>query len=137
MTTIPVGARSALLTLLGWVFSVCGALGTLSVAGWSVARDSPLRLALAVAVCLLLVAMGVGLLRRDDWARRLFIGLLLAALAAQALGWWAWWAQLQTMLGLPAAAAGVLSALAFVGLGAAVVWAIRRLMSRRVRLEFV
>jgi hypothetical protein len=137
MTTIPVGARSALVTLLGWMFSVLGALGALSVAGWTALRGSPPAIMLAVLICLLVVALGVGLLRRADWARRLFIALLTLGIAGHMLGLWALWPQLPQVIGLSPALAGALGVSGASAVCALMVWAIGRLMSRRVRLEFV
>lgn len=116
-------------------------------------RDLPWVLGAAAVVSMLGVAAAVGLMLRLDWARRVFIGLVAVALAAQVYGLWLQNELVPVLLqaslppgALPAAAAGVLDGLTLAArvLGLLVTvsacallgWVMARLMSERVRQEF-
>ena len=95
----------------------------------------------------------IGLLQRRDWARRLFIGLMVFAIAYQLLGllaqWWFLGAMQQT-LPMPANAPAqfahgmrnfmlavqVMSAIMAAGLSVLFGWIIKRLHSAAIRHEF-
>lgn len=123
----PMSARSGfMLSLLPWVVGV----GQL------------------VSVALLVAA--VGLLMRMEWARRAFIGLLAVAIVADLANLWLQHEFVQSLVyaSLPGAAArplmlvGVtaaqaLSAAVTLLAGGLLAWVIRRLMSPKVRQEFV
>lgn len=132
MTRIPVGAPSRSVTALGWTFTAMGAmvpatlvLPDLRLSAWVVAGMALLATLLAVA--------GVGLLQRLDWARRTFIALLAGALGLLGLALWPQWQWLRTAASIEIPLAGLAGS--FI-LSAVFVWAIRRLVSPRVRREF-
>ena len=132
MTRIPVGAPSRSVTVLGWAFTALGAmvpaalvLPDLRMSAWFVAGIAVLAMLFAVA--------GVGLLRRLDWARRTFIALLGGTVGLLALALWPQWQWLRTAASIEVPLAALLGSLA---LSAVLVWAIRRLVSPRVRREF-
>jgi hypothetical protein len=132
MTRIPVGAPSRSVTVLGWTFTALGAmvpaalvLPGLRMSAWVVAGIAVLATLLAVA--------GVGLLRRLDWARRTFVALLGGTVGLLALALWPQWQWLRTAASIEVPLAALLGSLA---LSAVLVWAIRRLVSPRVRREF-
>jgi hypothetical protein len=132
MTRIPVGAPSRSVTALGWTFTALGTmvpvalvLPDLRMPGWAVA-------AIAVLATLFAVA-GVGLLQRLDWARRTFIALLGGAVGLLGLALWPQWQWLRTAASIEIPLVALLGSLA---LSAVLVWAIRRLVSPRVRREF-
>jgi hypothetical protein len=95
----------------------------------------------------------IGLLRRRDWARRLFIGLMAFAIAYQLLGlvaqWWFMGAMQQT-ISMPADAPAqfangmrgfmlaiqVISTIMAVGFSVLFGWIIKRLHSEAIRREF-
>lgn len=107
---------------------------------------------LILAVALLVAA--VGLLMRYEWARRAFIGLVVVAIAANLAGLWLQHEFVQSLVDatmrdtpLPIAAVGVFGGFAtaakvlsgvvtLVACGL-LAWVIRRLMSPKVRQEFV
>jgi len=94
----------------------------------------------------------IGLLRRHEWARRLFIGLMGFAIAYQLLGLvWQWWfmgsmpgfmqasgapADMAAMMHGFIRAIQVFSALMALGLCVLFGWILRRLCSTQVREEF-
>jgi hypothetical protein len=132
MTRIPVGAPSRSVTALGWTFTALGAmvpvalvLPELRLSAWAVA-------AIAVLATLFAVS-GVGLLQRMDWARRTFIALLGGAVGLLGLALWPQWQWLRTAASIEIPMVALLGSLA---LSAVLVWAIRRLVSPRVRREF-
>jgi hypothetical protein len=107
---------------------------------------------LMISVALLVAA--VGLLMRLEWARRVFIGLLLVAIAANLGSLWLQHEFVQSLVDatlrqapLPSTAVGVfggfvaaarwLSGLVTLFACGGLVWVIRRLMSPKVRQEFV
>lgn len=132
MTRIPVGAPSRSVTALGWTFTAMGAmvpaalvLPDLRLSTWAVAGVAMLATLLAVA--------GVGLLQRLDWARRTFIALLAGAVGLLGLALWPQWQWLRTAASIEIPLVALAGSLA---LSAVFVWAIRRLVSPRVRREF-
>jgi hypothetical protein len=107
---------------------------------------------LILAVALLVAA--VGLLMRLEWARRAFIGLVVVAIAANLASLWLQHEFVQSLVDatlrdtpLPmgavgvfggfATAAKVLSGVVTLGACGLLAWVIRRLMSPKVRQEFV
>lgn len=107
---------------------------------------------LILAVALLVAA--VGLLMRHEWARRAFIGLVVVAIAANLASLWLQHEFVQSLVDatmrdnpLPTNAAGVfggfataaklLSGVVTLVACALLTWVIRRLMSPKVRQEFV
>ncbi len=107
---------------------------------------------LILAVALLVAA--VGLLMRLEWARRAFIGLVVVAIAANLASLWLQHEFVQSLVDatlrdtpLPmgavgvfggfATAAKVLSGVVTLGASGLLAWVIRRLMSPKVRQEFV
>lgn len=176
--TFNVGSRSLFVTLTAWLFLVLGALASMSavlqnamLASWlpglkalGAAQPMPVLTGLVVgylpwvvgvglAVSLATTACAAGLLMRLDWARRCFIVLLGAAIAANLLGLWL---QHEVVLSvvdatlahspLPPAAAHVFGnfvtaaqvmAMAMTGVVCMLLaWIMRRLMSPTVRQEF-
>ena len=176
--TFNVGSRSLFVTLTAWVFFALGAMASVSallqnaaLASWlpglqglGAAQPLPLLtsllvgylpwvMAVGLAVSLATMACAAGLLMRLDWARRCFIVLLGAAIAANLLGLWL---QHEVVLSvvdatlahspLPPVAAHVFGnfvtasqVMAMVMTGAVcmlLVWIMRRLMSPTVRQEF-
>lgn len=107
---------------------------------------------LILAVALLVAA--VGLLMRLEWARRAFIGLVVVAIAANLASLWLQHEFVQSLVDatlrdtpLPTGAVGVfggfataakvLSGVVTLGASGLLAWVIRRLMSPKVRQEFV
>ncbi len=176
--TFNVGSRSLFVTLTAWVFLALGAMASVSallqnaaLASWlpglqglEAAQPLPLLtsllvgylpwvMAVGLAVSLATTACAAGLLMRLDWARRCFIVLLGAAIAANLLGLWL---QHEVVLSvvdatlahspLPPVAAHVFGnfvtasqVMAMVMTGVVcmlLVWIMRRLMSPTVRQEF-
>ncbi len=176
--TYNVGARSLFVSITAWVFIVLGGLATASalVQNAMVASFAPgLHLAgsaqplpllsgllmgylpwvvgagLVVSVAFLCSAIGT--LMRLEWARRVFIGLLVMAIVANLLGIWLQQEMVQSVVQstltrapLPPQAADVFGGFvtAARSLGVAMTlaacmllgWIIRRLMSPSVRQEF-
>lgn len=174
--TFNVGNRSLFVTLTAWVFIVLAALSSASalvqnamvaslLPGWQLSgHELPPLTGLLIAylpwfvgaglvLSLATLASAVGLLLRLEWARRVFIALLVLAIVANLLGLWFQHEVVQSVVEstlrrspLPAPALGVFGgfvtaarAMAVVmTLGACglLVWIIRRLMSTAVRQEF-
>lgn len=173
--TFNVGARSRFVTFIAWLAIVLAAstvawaaLQMASQPSWAALaagrRDLPWLVARllrglpwihagAIALSLATLAGAVGLLRRLEWARRAFIGLLALAIVAAVGGLWLQQELLGLMIDttlrtapLPQAAAEAVGGMALAtrllatavtvaaGTGLAVV--IRRLMSPAVRQEF-
>lgn len=172
--TFTVGARSFFVTATAWLFIVLGGLASVSALLQQASFASglpavnlqglplltglllgylPYVMGASLVLSLATVASAVGLLLRLEWARRVFIGLLVAAIAMNLGGLWlqqeVMHALVSQTLGtspLPPAVAGVfggfvvtarvlavaLTLVACLGLG----WIIRRLMSPMVRQEF-
>ena len=172
--TYNVGARSRFVNFIAWVFILLAAFAgewaviqhatqpwaTLAVdpstlpglTGWLV-RHAPWVFSAAIALSLAMIVCAFGLLRRIEWARRIFVGLLIVAIGVDLAGLWLQQefvrllvdsALRQAPLTQPAADlfGGVLTMArvlaGFVTLVASVVLAgiIRRLMSPSVRQEF-
>jgi hypothetical protein len=173
--TYNVGARSLFVTVTAWVFIVVAAMACVSAVVQNAAAGSmlaslpkaqplplltnllvgylPWVLGAGLAVSLATLAAAVGLLLRLDWARRVFIGLLVVAIVANLAGLWLQHEVVQSLVSstlsvapLPPQAAnlfggfvtasrvmGGLVTLAGCGL---LVWIIRRMMSPMIRQEF-
>ncbi len=176
--TFNVGARSLFVTAVAWLFIVLAALASASalvqnatvaslLPGWQlsgVQQPLPLLTGLLIAylpwfvgaglvLSLATLASAVGLLLRLEWARRVFIALLVLAIVANLLGLWFQHEVVQSVVDttlsrtpLPQQALGVFGGfvtaarvLALVITLAAcgmLVWIIRRLMSSAIRQEF-
>ena len=175
--TLYVGSRSPFVTLVAWAFILVSALACASaliqsaqvesvLPQWRAASQAAVPTAMAwllkylpwlmgagLVVSLALMVCAVGLLMRQEWARRTAIVLLAVAIAANLGGLWIQHEVVQTLLHatlkgsvIPQAAAGLFDGFATatqvmgvlftlaccVGLG----WLIRRLRSDVVRQEF-
>jgi hypothetical protein len=111
--TINVGARSLFVTVTAWVFIVLGLLATVStlvqhattvslLPGLTLASSAqplplvtgfllgylPWVMGAGLLMSLATLASAVGLLMRLDWARRVFIAMLVVAIVANLLGLW-------------------------------------------------
>lgn len=171
--TFNVGARSVFVTALGWVFivlamiAVAWALVRFASAGSVVAAVPvpqgltallaaylPWVMAAGLALSLATLAAAIGLLLRLDWARRVVIGLLVFAIAANLGGLWLQHELVESVvsrtlhasplptpavdvLGGFVTASRVLGATLTLGTCAVLVWVIQRLRSTAVRQEFV
>jgi hypothetical protein len=167
--TIAVGSRSLFVTATAWVFILIGMAASASalvqnamlasllpaahgVTGWLTAYLPWVTLA-GLALSVATLGSAIGLLLRIDWARRVFIGLLVVAIVANLLGLWLQQELMQAVVSstlsaavLPPKALGVFGGFVtaarvmavVVTLGACGVmgWIIRRLMSASVRQEF-
>jgi hypothetical protein len=176
--TFNVGSRSLFVTVTAWVFIVLAAMASVSallqnaavasfLPGLTVVgnvRPLPLLTGLLLGylpwvvgtgllMSLATLACAVGLLLRLEWARRLFIGLLVLAIAANVAGLWLQQEVLQSLVSstlqrspLPPLAADlfggfftaarVMAVLVTLGACVLLAWIIRRLMSPAVRQEF-
>jgi hypothetical protein len=176
--TFNVGSRSLFVTVTAWVFIVLAALTSVSallqkaeiasvLPGLTVVGNvQPLPLltgllmgylpwvvGAGLAVSVATLACAVGLLLRLEWARRIFIALLVLAIVANVAGLWLQQEVLQSLVSstlqrspLPplvadvfggfVTAARVMAVLVTVGACLLLVWIIRRLMSPAVRQEF-
>lgn len=176
--TFSVGARSIFVTATAWVFIVLAALATASalvqnadvaslMPTWQLAGErQPLPLltglllgylpwvvGTGLLMSLATLASAIGLLLRLDWARRVFIGMLVLAIVANLLGLWFQHEVVQSVVDatlssapLPQKALGVFGGFvtAARAMGAAMTlvacallgWIIHRLMSAGVRQEF-
>jgi hypothetical protein len=176
--TFNVGSRSLFVTVTAWVFILLAALASVSallqkaeiasfLPGLTVVGNvQPLPLltgllmgylpwvvGAGLAMSLATLACAVGLLLRLEWARRIFIALLVLAIAANLAGLWLQQEMLQslvssTLQGSPlpplaadvfggfVTAARVMAVVVTVGACLLLVWIIRRLMSPAVRQEF-
>ena len=176
--TFNVGARSLFVTVTAWAFIVLAALASVSallqraevasiLPGLKLVgnvQPLPLLTGLLMGYLPWLVGAGllmslatlgcaVGLLLRLEWARRVFIALLLLAIAANVAGIWLQQEMLQSLVSSTLAgsvlppvvadlfggfvtAARVVAVLLTLGACALLVWIIRRLMSKAVRQEF-
>ncbi len=177
--TINVGARSFFVTAVAWVFIALGALASASallqhanVASLLPALQAnavkgelpglagllmaylPWTIAAVLVLSLATLASAVGLLFRLEGARRVFIGLLVVAIAANIAGLWLQHELVQsvvsaTLSGVPmpeqalgvfggfVTAARVMAALMTLAACGLLAWIIRALMSPAVRQEFV
>jgi len=173
--TFNVGSRSLFVTITAWIFIVVAGMTTLSavvqnaaagsiMAGMQAAPGLPLLSKLLVAyfpwvvgttlaLSLATLVAAIGLLMRLNWARRVFIGLLVVAIVGNLAGLWLQQEVVQSLVSttlsgtpLPPQAAGVfggfvtasrvMGALVTLGACALLVWVIRRLMSPMIRQEF-
>jgi len=176
--TFNVGARSLFVTVTAWIAILLSALVSVSavVQNALVASVVPLPAAAnlpalpllthlllgylpwvvgtGLLMSLAMLASAIGLLLRLDWARRVFIGVLLVVIGANLLGLWLQHEVVQSVVSstlsgapLPPQAAGVFGGFVtaarvmavVVTLGACAVfwWVIHRLRSPSVRQEFV
>ncbi len=176
--TFNVGSRSLFVTTVAWIFIVLSVLAVASAVvqnatvasllpSWQASgaqRPLPLLTGLLIAylpwvvgaglvISLATLASAVGLLLRLDWARRVFIGMLMLAMAANLLGLWFQHEVVQSLVeatlaraSLPQQVLGVfggfVTAARAMGVAMTLVacavlgWIIRRLMSTAVRQEF-
>jgi hypothetical protein len=176
--TFNVGSKSLFVTVTAWVFIVLAALASVSALLQNAAMASflpgltivgnvqplplltgllmgylPWLVGAGLAVSLATLACAIGLLLRLEWARRIFIALLVLAIAANVGGLWLQHEVLQSLVSntlksspLPplaadvfggfVTAARVMAVLVTVGACLLLVWIIRRLMSPAVRQEF-
>ena len=176
--TFNVGARSLFVTVTAWVAILLSALVSASalVQNALVASVLPLPAGTAnlpalpllthlllgylpwvvgtgLLMSLAMLASAIGLLLRLDWARRVFIGVLLVAIVANLLGLWLQHVVVQSVVSntlssvaIPARALGVFGgfvtaarvmAVLMTLVGCALLgWIIRRLMSAGIRQEF-
>jgi len=176
--TYYLGARSLFVTLTAWAFivlaAVACAMGVIqqaSLASWAPGLHGSLQAdplpavtgllmaylpwvngaGLLVSVAMLVAA--VGLLLRQEWARRVFIGLMVLTIVATLSGLWLQHELVQSLVDttlrrapLPTAAAGVFGGFVTAArvMGGVVTvftclvfaWIIRRLMAPMVRQEF-
>lgn len=171
--TFSVGSRSWLVSAVAWAFVACGVLASgltllqYAVLGsmlpsWAGALPPATALLLghlhwvlaaAGVLSLLLLASGVGLALRLEWARRVAIGVLVAAALANFAGLWLQHEVVQALVTrvadlapLPAAARGLFDGFAYAAQGLALLltlggcvvlaWLARALASPMVRQEF-
>ena len=173
--TYTVGSRSLFVTITAWIFILVAAFTALSAvvqnaaagsltAGMHAAPGLPLVSQLLIAylpwvvgatlaLSLATLVAAIGLLMRLDWARRVFIGLLVVAIVANLAGLWLQHEVVQSLVSstlsrapLPpqavevfggfVTASRVMGALVTLGACALLVWVIRRLMSPMIRQEF-
>jgi hypothetical protein len=176
--TYSVGSRSLFVTTTAWVFIVLAALASVfalvqnaavtsmlaglnggeklrslpTVIGWLVGY-LPWVVGVSLVVSLATLGSAVGLLLRLDWARRVFIAMLLLAIAANLAGMWLQHEVVQavvqstlTSTPIPQQAMGVFGGFVTAARVMAIVmtlcscavlaWIVRRLMSPGVRQEF-
>ena len=173
--TFNVGSRSFFVTATAWVFIVASALGAFSAVVQNAVTGSllaslpapqslplvthlllgylPWVMGTGLVLSLATLAAAVGLLLRLDWARRVFIALLVVAIVANLAGLWLQQEVVQSLVSstlssasLPPQAVGVFGGFvtasrvmgAVVTLGACALlgWIIRRLMSPTIKQEF-
>jgi hypothetical protein len=176
--TFNVGSKSLFVTVTAWVFIVLAAMASVSALLQNAAVASflpgltvvgnvqplplltglllgylPWVVGTGLVMSLATLACAVGLLIRLEWARRIFIALLVLAIVANVAGLWLQQEMLQSLVSstlsrspLPplaadvfggfVTAARVMAVLVTVGACLLLVWIIRRLMSPSVRQEF-
>lgn len=176
--TFNVGSKSLFVTVTAWVFIVLAALASVSALLQNAAMASflpgltvvgnvqplplltgllmgylPWLVGAGLVVSLATLACAIGLLVRLEWARRIFIALLVLAIAANVGSLWLQQEVMQSLVSstlksspLPplvadvfggfVTAARVMAVLVTVGACLLLVWIIRRLMSPAVRQEF-
>lgn len=172
--TYNVGSRSRFVNFIAWMFILLAAFACEwaviqnATQSWSalavdpsslpwltglLMRHAPWVFSAAVALSLATMVCAAGLLRRIEWARRVFIGLLMVAIVADLAGLWLQQefmhllvdsALRQATLTQPAAelfggvltTARVLAGLVTLVFSLALAGIIRRLMSPSVRQEF-
>jgi len=175
--TYSVGARSRFVTFTAWMFillTVCfcasGLIQNATQAAWTPAlpgdaaplpwltglmrRYLPAVISSGLALSIATLVCAIGLLRRVEWARRVFIGLLGVAIAVNLAGLWLQQEYMQMLVSsalrqaaLPqqaadvfggfVTAARVMAVLVTLGTCGVFGWVIQRLMSASVRQEFV
>ena len=105
--TYNVGSRSRFVTFVAWLFVLLGAFAcewaviqNATHASWAtqlagekgltglLCRYLPWVFSCAIALSLAIVACAVGLLRRIEWARRVFIALLMVAIGVDLASLW-------------------------------------------------
>jgi len=105
--TYNVGSRSRFVTFIGWLFVLLGAaacewavIQNAAHSSWAVQlagekglaglllRYLPWAFSCAIALSLAIVVCAFGLLRRVEWARRVFIGLLMVAIGVDLASLW-------------------------------------------------
>ena len=175
---INVGARSLFVTVTAWVFIALALLATASalvqnattaslLPGLAVAGGGqppplvtgflmgylPWVVGAGLLMSLATLASAVGLLLRLDWARRVFIGMLVLAIVANLLGLWLQQEVVQSVVastltratvsplvlgvfGGFVTAARVMAVLMTLGTCTILAWIIRALMTATVRQEF-
>ena len=176
--TFNVGSRSLFVTTTAWIFIVLAALASASalvqnaavtsllpglqagdnphslplLTGWLVGY-LPWVVGTGLVVSFATLASAIGLLLRLDWARRVFIGMLLLAIVANLVGMWLQQEVVQEVVSsalggapIPAQVLGVFGGFVTAARVMAIVmtlvactmlaWIIRRLMSASVRQEF-
>jgi len=174
--TFRVGARSRFVTFTAWLFIVLAAIGVVaaflqnaSASSWVAQarfaspalsgladwlRDHvPMVMSLGLALAVAQLVSAIGLLRRLEWARRVFIGLLLLAVVVNLGGMWlqqalmvSWVDAALQSVSVPPGLAGLLEGLltatrsmaVLLGLlaSAALAWMAWRLTWPSVRQEF-
>lgn len=176
--TFNVGSKSLFVTVTAWTFIVLAALASVSALLQNAAMASflpgltvvgnvqplplltgllmgylPWLVGAGLVVSLATLACAIGLLVRLEWARRIFIALLVLAIAANVGSLWLQQEVMQSLVSstlksspLPplvadvfggfVTAARVMAVLVTVGACLLLVWIIRRLMSPAVRQEF-
>jgi hypothetical protein len=170
--TYNVGSRSVFVTTVAWVFIVLAFVAVVSAllrnaAAGSILAALPAPQGLArllaaylpwvmgagLTLSLATLAAAIGLLLRLDWARRVFIGLLVVAIVANLAGLWLQHEVVQSVVNstlkgasLPSSAldvfggfvtaSRVMGAIVTLGTCGVLAWIIRRLMSASIRQEF-
>jgi hypothetical protein len=170
--TFNVGSRSMFVTAVAWVFILLAIAAVLSALLRHAAADSvlaslpapqgvarvlaaylPWVMGAGAFLSIATLAAAIGLLKRLDWARRVFIGLLLVAIAANLAGLWLQHELVQTVVEsalsrtpLPApvsdvfggfvTASRVMGVVVTLGICGLMGWIVHRLMSAAVRQEF-
>ena len=176
--TYYLGARSLFVTFTAWLAIVLSALACAgglvqqaTLASWAPGMQAGVLAAPVAPVTRLLLAYlpwavgaglllsvatlvaAVGLLLRLEWARRVFIGLLVLAIVGNVAGLWLQHELVQSLAGvtlqqamMPAAAMAlfggwvtatqVMSGVVTLGICGGLFWMVRRLMSPMVRQEF-
>ena len=170
--TYNVGSRSRFVTFIAWMFILLAAFAcewaviqNATQSSWAPAADKaampwltglllrylPWVFSCAIALSLATMVCAFGLLRRIEWARRVFIGLLMVAIGVDLAGLWLQQEFMHLLVDSalrqapqPAAdlfggvvtAARVLAGFVTLVASVALVGIIRRLMSPSVRQEF-
>jgi len=178
LQTYNVGSRSLFVNMTAWAFIVFAAIGCFSalvqhtpvvslLRGLQVGAQTqllpwlsgllvdylPWVVGTGLAISAATLASAIGMLLRLNWARLIFIGLLVLAIAANLLGMWLQQELVQSVVSstlsrapIPAdvlgvfggfvTAARVMAVLVTLSACAVLAWIIRRLMSAGVRQEF-
>lgn len=170
--TYNVGSRSRFVNFVAWLFILLGAIAcewavlqNAAHASWAtqlagekgltglLCRYLPWVFSTAIALSLAIVVCAVGLLRRVEWARRVFIGLLIVAIGVDLASLWlqqefvhllvdpalrgqSMSQQAAEVFGGMVAAARLLAGAVTLVASMALAGIIRRLMSPAIRQEF-